>query len=61
MALGGGAIFTVLMSTIAGYGIAAACGFWFTSLHTILPLLLVGIGIDDAYVIVNQFKLTRER
>jgi len=60
MSLGGGAVFTVLISTIAGYGISAGCGVWFTSLHTILPLLLVGIGIDDAYVIVNQFKLTRE-
>ena len=60
MSLGGGAVFTVFMSTIAGYGISAGCGVWFTSLHSLLPLLLVGIGIDDAYVIVNQFKLTRD-
>ncbi|GMH67585.1 hypothetical protein TL16_g04716 [Triparma laevis f. inornata] len=58
--LAGGGIFCVFLSTFAGFGIAALTGAWFTSLHSLLPFILVGIGVDDMYVIVNHFQLTRE-
>ncbi|GMI07306.1 hypothetical protein TrVE_jg842 [Triparma verrucosa] len=58
--LAGGGVFCVFLSTLAGFGIAALTGAWFTSLHALLPFILVGIGVDDMYVIVNQFQLTRE-
>ncbi len=56
IALGLGGILCVLLSTLAGFGIAAACGAWFTSLHALLPFILLGIGVDDTYIIVNSYS-----
>ena len=60
IALAGGGVMTVFLSTLAGFGISAACGAWFTSLHSLLPFILLGIGVDDMFVIVNAFMMTRE-
>ncbi|GMI44612.1 hypothetical protein TrCOL_g347 [Triparma columacea] len=60
IALAGGGVMTVFLSTLAGFGISAACGAWFTSLHSLLPFILLGIGVDDMYVLVNAFLMTRE-
>eukprot|EP00747_Dinoflagellata_sp_TGD_P222405 gnl/TRDRNA2_/TRDRNA2_94111_c0_seq1.p1 gnl/TRDRNA2_/TRDRNA2_94111_c0~~gnl/TRDRNA2_/TRDRNA2_94111_c0_seq1.p1 ORF type:complete len:893 (-),score=185.54 gnl/TRDRNA2_/TRDRNA2_94111_c0_seq1:209-2551(-) len=56
--LGGCDFLLVILGTIAGYGLASAGGVPFTSLQQILPFILVGIGIDDAFIIVSAFDRT---
>lgn len=48
----------VIFGCIAGYGTAMLVGVPFTVLHQILPFILVGIGIDDAFVICGAFDGT---
>jgi len=52
--------YLVLLGCIAGYGIATLIGIPFTVLQQILPFILVGIGIDDAFVITSAFDATDE-
>ena len=46
-------ILCVILSTIAGYGLFAAFGLEATKIHNILPFMVLGIGVDDMFVIVN--------
>eukprot|EP00439_Symbiodinium_sp_Y106_P064039 s2194_g10.t1 len=48
----------VLIACVGGFGSAMLLGVKFTVLSQILPFILVGIGIDDAFVIVNAFDRT---
>jgi len=50
--------FLVLFGCIAGYGTSMLIGVPFTVLQQILPFILVGIGIDDAFVISGAFDAT---
>ncbi|CAJ1333268.1 unnamed protein product [Effrenium voratum] len=50
--------FLVLMGIVAGFGTAMLLGVPFTVLTQILPFILVGIGIDDAFVIAGAFDAT---
>ena len=62
-------LFSVLLGLVVGLGLSSALGFPVTPLHTILPFLCLGIGIDDMFVITqcwNNLKasksnLSRER
>ena len=38
------------------YGLSSLVGFPYTPMHSILPFLLLGIGIDDMFVIVQSFS-----
>ena len=40
-------LFSVLLGLVVGLGLSSALGFPVTPLHTILPFLCLGIGIDD--------------
>lgn len=57
----------IIISVGAGFGISAALGFERTMAHQALPILMLGIGVDDMFVICNaldqsSLKLTpRER
>ena len=42
------------------YGFSSLIGFPFTPMHSILPFLLLGIGIDDMFVIVQSFDNLKE-
>ena len=42
--VGVGAVFAVMMSTVAGYGLALYFGIPFTTLAQLLPFILIGIG-----------------
>eukprot|EP00557_Chaetoceros_sp_GSL56_P006937 CAMPEP_0176499398 /NCGR_PEP_ID=MMETSP0200_2-20121128/12903_1 /TAXON_ID=947934 /ORGANISM="Chaetoceros sp., Strain GSL56" /LENGTH=920 /DNA_ID=CAMNT_0017897809 /DNA_START=84 /DNA_END=2846 /DNA_ORIENTATION=- len=53
------ALFMVGLSTGAGFGLSSAFGLFFGPVHSLLPFILLGIGVDDAFVIVNAFD--RER
>jgi hypothetical protein len=48
-------IVVILMSLAAGYGLCAGCGVFFISLHQVLPFIIVGIGVDDVFIIVSSF------
>ena len=42
-------LFAVLLGLLVGLGVSSAMGFQVTPLHTILPFLCLGIGIDDMF------------
>lgn len=46
-------ILSIILGLVSTAGIASAIGWFFGPIHQILPLLIVGVGIDDAYVIVT--------
>ena len=37
------------------YAFSSAIGYPYTPMHAILPFMLLGIGIDDMFVIVQSF------
>ena len=43
----------VILSLISGYGIAFSFGLKVSRFHSILPFMIMGIGVDDMFVIVN--------
>ena len=47
----------VLMGLIVSYGVCSALGLTFGPLHHVLPFLLLGIGIDDMFVIVQSWDM----
>ncbi|CAE7478152.1 NPC1 [Symbiodinium sp. CCMP2592] len=53
--LGAVEFYLVIFGCIAGYGTCMLIGVPFTVLQQILPFILVGIGIDDAFVISGAF------
>lgn len=55
-----GALVTVGLSTAAGFGLSSICGLFFGPVHSLLPFILLGIGVDDAFVIVNAFNRERK-
>lgn len=55
-----GALVTVGLSVAAGFGMSSAFGFFFGPVHSLLPFILLGIGVDDAFVIVNAFNRERK-
>jgi len=56
--LGLGAVIAVLLSIISGFGLLFICGVPFTSLTQILPFIIFGIGLDDAFVISGSHART---
>ncbi|CAD7968385.1 unnamed protein product [Amoebophrya sp. A25] len=48
-------VLTVIVSTVIGYGFCLYCGVHFVSLHQVLPFILVGIGVDDMFIICSAF------
>ena len=41
------------LSIAAGYGISFTAGYKFSDMHGVLPFLILGLGVDDMFVIVN--------
>ena len=54
------ALVTVGISTAAGFGLSSLFGLFFGPVHSLLPFILLGIGVDDAFVIVNAFNRERK-
>ena len=50
------AIVSVLLAVGTGFGVAAWLRFPFSPIHSVLPFLIVGIGLDDAFIIVGAQK-----
>ena len=43
---------------MAGFSLAYALGFEKSGVHNIIPFLLIGIGVDDMFVICNSIDQT---
>lgn len=56
--LGLGGVMVVSAAGLAAYGFSSGLGVPFTTLSTILPFILIGIGVDDMFVIVGAFDHT---
>ena len=48
-----GGILGVIMGIIVSYGLCSVMGFFYSPAHTVIPFLMLGIGIDDMFVIVQ--------
>ena len=46
------------LSIGAGYGISFLAGYKFSRMHGVLPFLILGLGVDDMFVIVNTVDQT---
>ena len=44
------------LAIAASYGLAAAFGWPFTPLSSSLPFLILGLGVDDAFIITGEFQ-----
>ena len=44
------------LGLLVSYGICQLFGAYYTPMHQILPFLLLGIGIDDMFVIVQSMS-----
>jgi len=56
-----GGILGVAMGIIVSYGLCSAFGFFYSAAHTVMPFLLLGIGIDDMFVIVQCSNTLSEK
>lgn len=52
--LGGIGLLCVFLAVTSAYGVCSAMGLVFSPMHNIIPFLLMGIGIDDMFVIVQS-------
>ena len=46
-------LFSVLLALISSYGLCSYLGFLISPLHNFIPFLLLGLGVDDMFVIVQ--------
>ncbi|CAB9497246.1 Pick C1-like protein 1 [Seminavis robusta] len=56
--LGIGSVVTILLSIMSGFGLVFIIGLPFTSMTSILPFAIFGIGLDDTFIIVGAFLRT---
>jgi len=54
--LGCGAVSSVFLSIMVGYGINFIIGVPFTSMTQIVPFVMFGIGLDDAFIIWGAYQ-----
>ncbi|XP_023348188.1 uncharacterized protein LOC111716912 [Eurytemora carolleeae] len=48
-------ILSVAMGMILAYGVCSAFGWFYSAAHTVIPFLLLGIGIDNIFVITQAY------
>ena len=52
----------VVMGIVVSYGLCSAFGLFYGPMHSVMPFLMLGIGIDDMFIIVQCFEtLTKEQ
>lgn len=54
------AILFVGMSTLAAIGLSSYFGLFYGPVHSLLPFVLLGIGVDDSFVVCNAFNRERK-
>jgi len=50
------AILSVGLAIAASYGLSAGVGEKYNPLHGVIPFLLIGLGVDDAFILVTNFQ-----
>lgn len=58
--LGFGAVVGVLLSLLSGFGLLFIIGTPFTSMTQLLPFVIFGIGLDDAFIMFGSYSRTDE-
>lgn len=53
-------ISVVGQALLSSYGLCFYMGFFYGSVHPILPFLLLGIGVDDMFIIMQSLETTSE-
>ena len=48
-------IIAVVLGIVTSFGLAAHLGFFYSKMDQILPFLMLGVGIDDMFVIAQAF------
>lgn len=56
--LGIGAVFTIFLTVISGYGLMFCIGLPLTSLTYLFPYAMLGFGLDDTFIIMGSFQRT---
>ena len=56
-----GGVLSIGMAIVCSFGICSALGLFYSPLTGVLPFLILGIGVDDMFVIVNAYDLTSEK
>ena len=46
------------LATMSGYGLSFYAGQYISPMHSLLPFLMFGLGVDDMFVIVNSIDQT---
>lgn len=46
---------SIVLAGAAGYGISMWLQFDYTPVHSVLPFVILGIGVDDSFVIMNAY------
>merc|ERR1711920_74295 len=59
--LGCAGLLSVGLAIGSTFGLASALGLFYGPVHQVLPLLLLGVGIDDAFVLVTSMDATDSR
>lgn len=54
-------VIAVIVSIFASFGISSGTGLFFSPVTNVLPFILVGIGVDDMFVIVHGFDNTDKK
>ncbi|XP_067927836.1 patched domain-containing protein 3-like [Watersipora subatra] len=49
-------VFGIGLASLASYGSASVIGMFYGPIHPILPFLLLGLGVDDMFVIVEAWN-----
>jgi len=54
--LGIGAVLTIFLSILSGYGFLFSIGIPLTPLTAIFPYVMLGIGLDDTFILTDAFE-----
>ena len=61
VALTFGGLVAIGLATGSAYGLCSMFGLFYSPLMNVLPFLLLGVGVDDMFVIVNAYDLVTTR
>ncbi|XP_023219484.1 patched domain-containing protein 3-like [Centruroides sculpturatus] len=57
--LGLAGCFSSCLSVITAFGLVMACGIEYSDLNVALPFLILGMGIDDSYVLIAAWRRSK--
>ena len=54
------ALVNVKLAVVASFGLCSLVGLPYGPMHTLIICLLIGLGVDNAFVIVQEFNNSEE-